>query len=150
MSEPTSTGIPWRRWLVLLILTLLIVPPFIFFVWAWAALHFAYSTGERAGYVQKISRKGWVCKTWEGELAMVNLPGALPQIFPFTVRDEAVAQQISQTIGQRVSLRYEEHIGLPSSCFGDTGHFITGVRPVTDAVAPALLPAATTPTAAAR
>jgi len=35
-------------------------------------LQVVYSDGERVGYIQKISRKGWVCKTWEGELAMVR------------------------------------------------------------------------------
>ena len=40
----------------------------------WAALSWSYSSGERAGWVQKLSNKGWLCKTWEGELALVSLP----------------------------------------------------------------------------
>ena len=135
----------WRKWFILLILTLLVLPPLVFAVWSWASLNFAYSKGERAGYVQKITKKGWLCKTWEGELAMANLPGTMPEIFDFTVRDEAVAQAIQQTIGQRVSLSYEEHVYLPSSCYGETGHFITAVHSVTDSVAPAPLPAASAP-----
>jgi hypothetical protein len=80
--------------------------------------------------VQKFSRKGWVCKTWEGELAMANLPGAMPQVFEFTVRDDAVASRITASMGERVSLHYQEHRGLPTSCFGDTAHFVTDIRPV--------------------
>ena len=99
-------------------------------LWVWAALRFSYSDGERAGYVQKFSRKGWVCKTWEGELAMATLPGTMPQIFQFTVRDPEVAAKVRATTGQRVALSYEEHKGVPTSCFGDTPYYVTGVRPV--------------------
>jgi len=133
-----------RSWGILFVLTLLVVPPLIFSAWAWITLHWAYSTGERAGYIQKISKKGWLCKTWEGELAMANLPGTLPQIFDFSVRDDAVAQQIAQSAGQRVSLTYEEHRGVPTNCFGETGYFITAVHPINDgnptAAAPAIVP----------
>jgi hypothetical protein len=97
-------------------------------LFAWGALKFSYSDGERAGYVQKFSRRGWLCKTWEGELAMVNLPGTMPQIFAFSVRDPKVADTLNQTIGQRVALHYEQHKGLPSDCFGETEYFITQVR----------------------
>jgi hypothetical protein len=97
-------------------------------LYVWAALAFDYSRGERAGYVQKFSHKGWVCKTWEGELAMANLPGAMPEIFSFSVRDEGVAARINEEMGRRVVLSYEEHRGLPGSCFGETAHFVTGVR----------------------
>jgi hypothetical protein len=103
-------------------------------IWTLITLNYTYSTGERAGYVQKISEKGWICKTWEGEIAMANLPGAMPQIFEFSVRDDAVAEQISKLAGQRVSLTYDEHPGIPTSCFGDTPYFIVKVTPITDAV----------------
>ena len=103
-------------------------------IWTLITLNYTYSTGERAGYVQKISEKGWVCKTWEGEIAMANLPGAMPQIFTFSVRDDAIAHQIEKLAGQRVSLTYEEHPGIPTSCFGDTTYFIVKVTPITDAV----------------
>ena len=99
-------------------------------LYTWAALAFSYSSGERAGYVQKFSKKGWICKTWEGELAMANLPGAMPEVFQFTVRDEAVAQRLTQNMGERVSIHYEQHVGLPTSCFGDTGYFVTDFRKV--------------------
>jgi len=97
-------------------------------LWTWATLSYDYSDGERAGYVQKFSRKGWLCKTWEGELALVNLPGAMPEIFHFSVRDNATAKRIQATVGKRVALSYEQHIGVPTTCFGDTQYFITEVR----------------------
>lgn len=93
----------------------------------WLVLTWNFSVGERAGWVQKLSKKGWVCKTWEGELSMVSMPGASPEKFLFTVRDDDVAEAINKLIGQRVSLHYEEKVGLPTSCFGDTRHFITKV-----------------------
>jgi hypothetical protein len=114
--------------------------------WTLITLNYTYSSGERAGYVQKISQKGWICKTWEGEIAMANLPGAMPQIFAFSVRDDAVAQQISALAGQRVSLTYEEHPGIPTSCFGDTAYFVVKVTPISDA---APLPATPPPAAPA-
>jgi hypothetical protein len=88
-------------------------------------LQWNYSTGERAGWVQKFSRKGWICKTWEGELALVSLPGSTVEKFEFTVRDEAVAAQINKVMGRRVSLHYEEKVGLPTTCFGETRHYVT-------------------------
>jgi hypothetical protein len=99
-------------------------------LWFWGSLRYIYSTGERAGYVQKISRKGWLIKTWEGELAMVNLPGAMPEKFYFTVRDDAVAARVEATLGRRVALKYNEHKALPGTLFGDTPYFVTGIREV--------------------
>jgi hypothetical protein len=96
----------------------------------WVALSWNYSTGERAGWVQKFSKKGWLCKTWEGEMAMVSMPGAMPEKFYFTVRDDAVAAELNKAMGKRVALRYEEKVGLPTSCFGDTRHYVTRVTAV--------------------
>ena len=115
--------------------------------WIFVTLHFTYSAGERAGYVQKISKRGWLCKTWEGELAMANLPGAMPQVFEFSVRDEDIAHQIERNAGRRVSLSYEQHPGIPTSCFGETEYFIVKLTPVEDAPVPA--PAAAIPAPAA-
>ena len=99
-------------------------------VYFWATLTWSYSTGERAGWVQKLSHKGWVCKTWEGELAMVSMPGAIAEKFFFTVRRDDIAAQINALMGRRVTLHYEEKIGLPTSCFGETRHFVTKVTAV--------------------
>ena len=95
-------------------------------------LQWSYSDGERAGYVQKLSKKGWICKTWEGELALVSLPGTISEKFAFTVRDDAVAEEINRNVGNRVSLTYEQHVGLPTTCFGDTHYFVTGIAKVAD------------------
>ncbi|HYO14688.1 MAG TPA: hypothetical protein VE685_15950 [Thermoanaerobaculia bacterium] len=114
----------------LILLLVLLIPILLFALYVWIALSFDYSEGERAGFVQKFSRKGWVCKTWEGELAMVNLPGAMPEIFRFTVRDDRVAERINQSMGQRVRLHYEQHMGIPTTCFGETDYFVTDVEPV--------------------
>jgi hypothetical protein len=97
-------------------------------LYTFATLKFSYSAGERVGYVQKISKRGWLCKTNEGDLAMVNLPGQPAQMFSFTVRDDKVVDQIEALAGHRVALQYEEHRGIPSSCFGDTDYFVVGVQ----------------------
>ena len=131
----------WKRWSVLFLLTLLVLAPLLFAGWAWVTLKYVYAKGERAGYVQKISKKGWLCKTWEGELAMVNLPGAMPEIFYFTVRDDDVAHDMERLVGQRVSLTYEQHKGVPSTVFGETQYFVIRVSPVADANIPPSLPA---------
>lgn len=103
----------------------------VFAGYIWLALSWSYSEGERAGFMQKLSKKGWLCKTWEGELSLVALPGAAPEKFLFTVRDDAVADKINRQVGQRVALYYEEHRGLPTTCFGDTAYFVTDVKLVT-------------------
>ena len=97
------------------------------------ALRWSYSSGERAGWIQKLSDKGWICKTWEGELALVSLPGtATVEKFVFTVRDDAVANEIRKVMGKRVTLHYEEKVGLPTTCFGDTRYFVTSVTAAND------------------
>jgi hypothetical protein len=96
--------------------------------YTWLTLHWSYSDGERAGYVQKFSRKGWLCKTWEGEMAMVTMPGTVAEKFVFTVRDDAVAVRLNANVGKRMALHYEQHKWVPSSCFGDTEYFVTDLR----------------------
>ena len=98
--------------------------------YTWVVLNWSYSTGERAGYVQKFSNKGWLCKTWEGELAMVTMPGTLTEKFEFSVSDPEVARKLNESMGQRVSLHYEQHIGVPTSCFGESQYFVSEVRVV--------------------
>lgn len=99
-----------------------------FAAYTWSALHLSYSSGDRSGYVQKLSKKGWVCKTWEGEMAMVSMPGTAPEIFHFSVRDDAIAAKLNQSLGKRVAIHYEQRKGVPTSCFGETEYFITDVR----------------------
>ncbi len=133
MTDSPTAAAPRRarflrrlKQLLLLLLVLAVALPALY---VWAALGYSYSSGDRAGYVQKFSRKGWICKTWEGELAMASQPGVPPELFRFTVRDQTVAAHINAQLGARVALTYEEHLSLPS-CFGETSYYVTGVRRV--------------------
>ncbi|MDH4328183.1 MAG: hypothetical protein OEV77_06665 [Nitrospira sp.] len=92
------------------------------------AFNWTYSDGNRAGYIQKFSRKGWVCKTHEGELAMTTVPGLAPVLWGFTVSDEQVASDLSRAMGKRVTLHYKEYRYLPTTCFGDTDYFVDRVE----------------------
>lgn len=120
---------PRRHWGLIAFLILVVVPALGFTLYTLGALSFVYSRGDRAGFVQKFSRKGWLCKTWEGQLAMVNLPGTTPEMFYFTVRNDSIARVINQNIGKRVDVSYEQHSGVPTSCFGDTEYYVVGVHP---------------------
>jgi hypothetical protein len=134
------------RWVV----GILVVAGLLFAGYTWVVLSWSYSEGERAGYVQKLSKKGWICKTWEGELALVTMPGTVGEKFYFSVRDDAMAQKINQSLGKRVTLTYREHIGVPTTCFAETRHFVYDVRNIEDPapLAPPSPPAAPQPSAA--
>ena len=133
-----QTGLAGVWWLV----GILAAAALLLALYIWIMLNWSYSAGERAGWVQKLSRKGYICKTCEGEMAMVSMPGSIPEKFPFTVWDDKVAKAINDAMCKRVSLDYEEHIGLPSSCFGETGHFVTGVKVLEDIPAAIIVPSA--------
>jgi len=109
--------------LFIIVLLLIALPV----AWTFLALNWSYSDGERAGVLQKFSRKGWICKTYEGEIAQYIVPGVSPQIWEFTVHDEKVVEQLKALVGSKVQLHYTEHRGLPGSCFGDTRYFVEGV-----------------------
>ncbi|MBL8983259.1 MAG: hypothetical protein JNL26_13795 [Gemmatimonadetes bacterium] len=106
------------------------IPLLVLVTWSYGALAVAYSSGKRVGFVQKISKKGWVCKTWEGDLQLSNIPGSAPTLFQFTVRDDSVARVIESLLGNQLELDYEEHPGVPLSCFGDTPYFVVGAKKV--------------------
>lgn len=133
-SAAAATPPPKRRWRwkwpVILLSALVAVPAAVLALWIWFTLSWTYSHGERAGYVQKFSDKGWVCKTWEGELSMVNIPGAAQERWNFSVRDDSIAKVIRDLMGNKVALAYEEHRGVPTTCFGETQYYVTGVRRV--------------------
>jgi hypothetical protein len=153
VAAPVTPVPPPRRknWLARILAVLILGPVIVIGLWVAITLNYTFSSGERAGYVQKFSKKGWVCKTWEGELAMANIPGAMPEIFRFSVRDDGIAKEIEQDMGRRVSLTYEQHRGVPTSCFGETEYFVTNVRSVEEDTRfvpppiPAPPPAVTTP-----
>ena len=141
MTDPTpdtpapAAIAPRRNWRKILGLTgagLVITPLLLVIAWTWLTLHWSYSEGERAGTLQKFSRKGWVCKTWEGELQISTIPGSAPILWEFSVRDATVAAHLEEAVAHngRVVLEYEEHRGVPSSCFGETAYFVIGVRTV--------------------
>jgi hypothetical protein len=110
----------------------LIFPVVLFAAYTWGSLTWVYSDGERIGYVQKLAHKGWLCKTWEGELVLVTVPGTQAEKFYFTVRDPAVILKVNQLAGERVRLLYQEHKGVPSSCFGETSHFVYDAQKIDD------------------
>jgi hypothetical protein len=139
MSDESTPDVPppseiapsrWRKILRLTGVGLIVVPILLIVLWTWIALNWAYSDGERAGTLQKFSRKGWICKTWEGELQISTIPGSAPILWEFSVRDNGLASQLEEAIAHsgRVVLQYEEHRGIPTSCFGDTQYFVTAVR----------------------
>jgi hypothetical protein len=117
-----------RKWPWIVLGLFLLVPVLLLTAWTAITLNWDYSSGTRAGYVQKFSKKGWLCKTWEGEIAMVNVPGAAQERFAFTVRNDSIARLINNAQGQRVVIEYDQHRGIPSSCFGETQYFVKGVR----------------------
>jgi hypothetical protein len=133
-ATPTSAPPAWKarlkKWSIIGGVSAVVIPILGLALWTAVALKWSYSTGYRAGYVQKLSKKGWICPTWEGEIQMVNLPGASPERWSFTVRDDIVAAAVQSSIGSSVALEYEEHRGVPTSCFGDTKYFVVGVKKI--------------------
>ena len=128
-TPPAARASFWRRhWGKLTLLTVLLVPLVGMSLWVGVTLGYTYSEGTRTGFVQKLSSKGWLCKTWEGELAMSTQPGTAPRIFNFSVRSDSVAHEIEKIEGSQVTLFYKEHRGVPTSCFGETEYFVDGVR----------------------
>lgn len=110
--------------LIKFVLLAVLIPALLFALYTWASLSWVYSSGERAGYVQKFSLKGYVCKTWEGEIVLVSMPGTQAEKFMFTVKDKVIAKKVNDSLGKRVKIMYEEHKGIPSSCFGETAYFV--------------------------
>lgn len=117
-----------KKWAIRVVLGAVVLCILGVVVYTYATLHYVYSSGERVGFVQKLSKKGWLCKTNEGELAMVNVAGQQAELFAFTVPDDDVVKQIESHSGHRVVLKYQEHVGIPSSCFGDTKYFVIAVE----------------------
>jgi hypothetical protein len=135
MTEPIPAAPPalhhgWRTRTKLLLFGFLLSPLLVLVLWTVGALWFSYSEGYRAGILQKFSRRGWICKTSEGELAQAVVQGIAPLIWDFSVRDPKVASQLDSLVGRKVSLHYQEHRGIPTSCFGATGYFVDSVSVV--------------------
>ena len=153
VTPATPVPPPRRRknWLARILAVLVLGPAIVIGLWMLIALNWSYSQGDRAGYIQKFSHKGWLCKTWEGEIAMVNIPGSAPEIFAFSVRDDAVARELQGAMGKQVAITYKDHRGIPTSCFGETNYFVSNVRIIEGgspppAPVPPIAPTTTTPT----
>jgi hypothetical protein len=114
----------------LIIALVLLSPILVLGLYTIVVLNWSYSDGDRSGYLQKFSRRGWVCKTYEGELAMSTVPGVAPTIWTFSVRDKAVARKLNEHLGQKVVLHYAEHRGVPTTCFGTTDYYVDSVRAI--------------------
>ncbi len=114
--------------LIKYLLLLAVIVGALFTLYTWASLNWVYSSGERAGYVQKFSLKGYVCKTWEGEIVLVSMPGTQAEKFVFTVKDKAIVSKVNDSLGKRVKIYYEEHKGIPSSCFGETAYYVKDLQ----------------------
>ena len=125
LTNHLDSTMPKRALMLLLSVLLAVIALFALYVWF--TLSWSYSEGERAGYLQKFSKKGWLCKTWEGEILLSSMPGAIPERFEFSVRDDQIAKDLMAATGKRVVLSYAQHKGVPSSCFGETEHFIEKV-----------------------
>jgi hypothetical protein len=119
-----------RHPLIITLVVLIALPLLVFTLWAGVTLNYTYSSGDRAGFLQKISKRGWLCKTWEGELQLSAIPGSQPEKFLFTTRSDSLAAVMQKMSGQRVVLDYKQHVGVPGTCFGDTEYFVTGVRSI--------------------
>src|SRR5512141_2144976 len=126
MQTPTTPRRGWLKWLI----GAALLPVLVFAVYLVFVLNWSYSDGDRAGYLQKFSRRGWICKTYEGELAMSTVPGVAPTIWTFSVRDKAVARKLNEHLGQKVVLHYAEHRGVPTTCFGTTDYYVDSVRAI--------------------
>ena len=86
-----------------------------------------YSTGTRAGELIKVSQKGVIFKTWEGEISQ-GISGA--QIFSFSIMDDdqEVIEQLNELQGQYVKLEYTQRYRT-FFIWGDSKHFVTKVIP---------------------
>ncbi len=135
-SARPAPSLARRHWGKLTLAALIGAPALAFAIWAAIGLNYVYSRGERAGFVQKISRKGWLCKTWEGEMAISTIPGSMPQLFTFSVRSDSIAHAIEATNGKRIVISYEEKPWVPTSCFAETDYYVTAVRVVGSAPEP--------------
>lgn len=120
----------WRGKILLFLFLLIVVPGILVGLYLAVVLNFSYSDGDRTGYLQKFSRKGWICRTYEGELAMTTVPGVAPIVWNFSVWDEAVAREINSLLGKRVVMHYREYRGIPTNCFGETDYYVDGIKSV--------------------
>lgn len=127
-SAPPTPSFARRHWGKLTILSIVSTLLLVFGAWSAFAIFVTYSEGTRTGYAQKLSYKGWICKTWEGEIAMSTVPGVMPEKFTYTVHGDSLAEAIRALEGKKVTLAYKQHRFVPSRCFGESEYWATGVK----------------------
>ena len=113
------------------LILLVVILALLFALYTWITLSFVYADGSRAGFLQKFSKRGWICKTWEGELVTGSMLGNQEK-FSFSVRDEELAKNVSAQIGKRVEIEYHQHVGVPTNCFAETEYFVKNIKAVPD------------------
>lgn len=122
----------WSRLKIgIAIIFLLIIATICFFIFG------SYSEGYRAGNVMKLSKKGVIFKTWEGELNVGGLQGGgeggdmATTVWSFSVSNDEVVKQIEKAVddGSKVKLHYVEKYFQLDFC-GDTKYFVTEVEKV--------------------
>jgi len=128
MSNDTGSKPKWRKYLnIFLVSLLLIAAVAIYFVY-----FFTYSEGNRAGVLVKFSKKGYLFKTYEGELnvgGVGNLPNTaqMNQIWLFSVKDGAVADSLMGLEGRKVSLHYNQ-VAKTLPWNGETNSYVDGFK----------------------
>ncbi len=89
-----------------------------------------YSEGTRSGNLIKVSTKGVVFKSFEGELNLGGvrmLEGLEGNIWSFTILNDDVAQGVKEFEGKRVKVYYKERYKtMPWS--GDTNYIVTDIE----------------------
>jgi hypothetical protein len=121
---------PWRKLILVLVAVLVLIPVLYFLV-----SDATYSEGNRAGVLMKFSKKGFVFKTYEGEInmgGMGNLPNTaqVNQIWDFSVLDQGTADTLMHLEGRKVSLHYRE-VYKNMAWQGETKYFVDGVQLIT-------------------
>ena len=117
----------FRKWIIILIVVLVVINVIVLFIF-----NFTYSEGNRAGVLMKFSKKGYVFKTYEGELnigGVGNVSGTaqMNQVWLFSVRNQATADSLMTMEGKKVSLHYRQV--LKNMWWdGETSYFVDGYK----------------------
>ena len=82
-----------------------------------------YSEGERSGELVKFSKKGLVCKTWEGQMNTGGVSNGAANTWEFTVEDEGVAKILQNKLGQKIDVNYKQEV-MTGPCRSETNYFV--------------------------
>jgi hypothetical protein len=118
-----------RKWVIFIIFLVIVFGVLYYLTFGY------YSEGKRGGFVTQLSKKGYLFKTYEGELRMGGLSegdgtmNSSQWVFSVSGKNKDAISKIEQAIqnGHRVSLTYEQKFfTLPWN--GDTKYFVTDVE----------------------